>query len=122
MALDALLLMRQTLTQTIADAFISCWNAKFTYWTKRPNMRDASIATIIPTPNFPSYPSGHSTISSAAAVVLDHFFPDQKWLAMATEAKDSRLWAGIHFPIDNEEGFAVGLKIGKFAVASTAGQ
>lgn len=117
-SLAELLRMRQTLTMAIADSFISCWNAKFTYWTKRPNMRDAGIVTIIPTPNFPGYPSGHSTISAAAAVVLNHFFPDPKWLIMAKEAKDSRLWAGIHFPVDNDQGFAVGLAIGQSALAT----
>jgi hypothetical protein len=32
---------------------------------------------LIPTPNFPSYTSGHSTISSTASVILGELFPDE---------------------------------------------
>jgi hypothetical protein len=111
--------MRANLAMTLADAFISCWDTKFTYWTKRPNMRDASIKTVIPTPNFPSYTSGHATISAAASVVLTHYFPESEnmWKSSAEQARDSRLWAGIHFSQDNEEGFAMGEKIGNFAIS-----
>ena len=38
----------------------------------------------------------------------------------AAEAKDSRLWAGIHFPIDNEVGAALGRQVGR-RVAEVAG-
>src|SRR5262249_29390239 len=58
-----------------ADAFIACWNAKFTYWSIRPVTAiraslDPRWSPYIYTPSFPSYPSGHSTTSSAAATVL----------------------------------------------------
>ena len=79
---------------------------KYTYWTARPITADPTLDCLIPTPPFPSYTSGHSTISAAAATVLGHLFPDDA-AALATraeEAKDSRLWAGIHFPLDNEMG------------------
>ena len=70
---------------------------------------------MIPTPNFPSYLSGHSTVSSAAALILGQLFPDKAiyFLSQAHEAAMSRLWAGIHFPQDNNNGFAVGQQIGK---------
>jgi hypothetical protein len=56
------------LNTTQADAFIACWNAKFTHWTKRPvtlirAMLDPEYLPLIPTPPFPAYPSGHSTTS-----------------------------------------------------------
>jgi hypothetical protein len=35
----------------------------------------------------------------------------------ASEAKNSRLWAGIHFPIDNEMGALGGGMIGRLVVA-----
>ncbi|HEU5431516.1 MAG TPA: phosphatase PAP2 family protein, partial [Thermomicrobiales bacterium] len=51
----------------MADALICCWDAKFAYWTERPITADPSLAVLFPTPPFPSYPSGHATLSAAAA-------------------------------------------------------
>ena len=55
-----------------ADAFIACWNAKYTYWTERPVTAiraslDRDWSPYVYTPSFPSYPSGHSTTSAAAS-------------------------------------------------------
>lgn len=107
--------VRASLTAAMADAFVNCWRTKFTFWTARPSKRDTSIVLDIPLPLFPSYPSGHSTISGAAATVLSKAFPDdaEYFTAAAREAADSRLWAGIHFPNDNEQGLAMGKEIGK---------
>jgi membrane-associated phospholipid phosphatase len=103
----------------MADGFICCWDAKYTYWTERPITADPTLDVLISTPPFPSYTSGHSTISTAAATVLGYLFPaDQADLATrANEAKSSRLWAGIHFPIDNEMGALGGGMIGRLVVA-----
>jgi membrane-associated phospholipid phosphatase len=113
-ALQAALVLART-SVAMADSSICCWDAKYTYWTLRPITADPDLDVLIPTPPFPSYTSGHSTISAAAATVLGHVFPtDQTELAAkATEAKDSRLWAGIHFPIDNEMGALGGSVIGR---------
>ena len=103
----------------IADGFICCWDAKYTYWTERPITADPSLDVLIPTPPFPSYTSGHSTITTAAATVLGHLFPadEDALLARADEAIRSRLWAGIHFPIDIEMGALGGGIIGRLVVA-----
>jgi membrane-associated phospholipid phosphatase len=105
-------------TVAMADAFVCCWDAKYTYWSARPITADPSLDVLIPTPPFPSYTSGHSTISAAAATVLSHLFPaDAADLAdQAAEAKNSRLWAGIHFPIDNEMGATGGGMVGRLVV------
>lgn len=102
----------------MADGFICCWDAKYTYWTERPITADPGLDVLIPTPPFPSYTSGHSTISTAAATVLGYLFPpDEADLAeRADEAKNSRLWAGIHFPLDNEMGALGGGMIGRLVV------
>jgi hypothetical protein len=103
------------LAQSLADSFLECWTTKYTFWTKRPSMDDASIADHLEMDNplFPSYVSGHSTISRTAAGVLGALLPAKRelWLSNAEEAKNSRLWAGIHFPYDNEQGFALGEKV-----------
>ena len=65
---------------TMFDAAIGCWDGKLAYWLIRPWQADPAI-TIVPAvgkPNHPSYPSGHSCISSAAAAVLSQFFPAQR--------------------------------------------
>jgi hypothetical protein len=98
----------------MADAEIACWDAKYAYWTARPITLDPTLNVLFPTPPFPSYPSGHSTISNAAAVVLAHFFPDEQTdlLALAAQAAASRGWAGIHFPLDNDTGLLLGRAVG----------
>jgi hypothetical protein len=107
-----------------ADAFIACWDAKYTYWSGRPAALIKGFASTIITPNFPSYISGHSTLSGASSVVLAAFFPaDAGTLAaQAEEAALSRLYGGIHWRSDNEVGLEVGRRIGELAVARAAGQ
>ena len=102
----------------MADAFVCCWNAKYTYWSARPIQGDATLDVLFPTPPFPSYTSGHATISGAAATVLGGVFPsDAHDLdARALEAKNSRLWAGFHYPIDNDVGVAHGRQIGRLVL------
>jgi len=109
---------------TIADAFISCWDTKFTYWTKRPIERGLPRLPVVVTPNFPSYTSGHSTVSAAAATILSKYFPENEteWMRLAEEAKNSRLWAGIHFDIDNQVGFEIGKEIANFILQKTEEQ
>ncbi len=70
--------------------------------------------TVITTPNFPTYTSGHSTISAAAAAVLAEVFPAERdyFIQQSEEAALSRLYGGIHFRHDNEEGTRVGTEIG----------
>jgi membrane-associated phospholipid phosphatase len=102
-----------------ADAFIACWDAKYAYWSGRPIGLIPGFASTIITPNFPSYISGHSTVSGASSVVLAAFFPsDAKSLrAQAEAAAISRLYGGIHWPSDNNVGLDVGRQIGAIAVA-----
>ncbi len=109
---------QKILAQTIADGFLECWKVKYTYWTARPDMRIPGLITSMPDPAFPSYLSGHSTISAAAATVLGVLVPQKKsyWMTMAEEARDSRLYAGIHFEVDNTNGFALGKKIGTVVI------
>lgn len=86
------------LNTALFSASIVCWKVKFTHMQARPIQE---IRKILPlenvttwdtsvvqnnvwkpwqrlngrTPPFPDFMSGHSTFSSAAAVVFDHFFP-----------------------------------------------
>jgi hypothetical protein len=103
---------------TLQDAGICCWDAKYYYYYPRPNQMDKKVKTSVGLPNFPSYTSGHSTFSGAAAEVLSHIFPaeKQKLEAMANEASVSRIYGLIHYRFDCEAGLSAGHKVGEFAV------
>ena len=124
----------------VHDAFIQCWNAKYLTNGQRPETYiqhtiDAGWLPYLVTPNFPTYTSGHSTQSGAAATVLTDMFgtkaftdtthtdhgllPPQAPRAFgsfdkaADEAALSRLFGGIHFAFDNDDGLASGRCIGR---------
>ena len=124
-----------------ADAFIGCWNTKFQYDLVRPftyirKVIDPKWNALLITPPFPEYPSGHSTNSAAAALVLTSIFgesyafedatpkadglPSRKFASFADAAKEaanSRLLGGIHFRAAIERGLDQGRCIGAYAVA-----
>ena len=94
---------------------------------------DLSWAPLIATPPFPSYTSGHATFSGAAAAVLTGFFGRDR-IAFTVESEDpavgnrsfrsfshaatesalSRLYGGIHWNFDNDDGLAAGAELGRF--------
>ena len=95
------------------DAFIASQDGKFAYWYLRPHQLDPAIVPLFPVPNFPSYPSNHSTFSAARSEVLAYLFPTRADFvrALGKEAGDSRIWAGIHYPMDNVAGVALGKSV-----------
>ena len=124
----------------LADAGILCWDCKYklSFWRPvtgihhadqdgNPNTQaDAAWKPLLDTPPFPSYTSGHSTFSGAAAAVLADVFGDnisfqttsdglpgvtrsfKSFWAAAEEAGQSRIYGGIHWQFDNTEGLALG--------------
>ena len=122
------------------DGFIACWKAKYKTNTIRPEtvinkVVDPSWQPYIQTPPFPSYVSGHSVISAASAEVMSHHFGDNfaytdtselefgipnrsftSFRQAALEASWSRLYGGIHFRSDLENGNLVGKQIGEYIV------
>ncbi len=110
------------LTLAMNDAFIAAWHSKYQVNLIRPVTYVQLVIdsnwtpSLMNTPPFPEYPSGHSVQSSAAAGVLtamfgadsaftDNAHNDRGWgprnfksfKAAADEAALSRLYAGIHF-------------------------
>jgi hypothetical protein len=98
---------------------------------------DTEWTSFIPTPPFPSYTSGHSTFSGASAALLAAFFgtdeiaftdsaegyvvPDRSFTSLsqaAEEAMNSRLYGGIHWRYDNEDGLAAGTALGTYVFAT----
>jgi membrane-associated phospholipid phosphatase len=106
------------LNMAMHDAAVGCWSVKFQYFNPRPSQLDPSIKTMIGLPNFPAYPSGHSTFSAAASSVLGHFFPASsgEFEAMSEEAGMSRLYGAIHYRSDIEGGKLHGRRIGGHVV------
>ena len=107
------------LNMGIMDAGIACWDAKYYYHYPRPVQAVSGFKTILGTPNFPSYTSGHSTFSGAAAGILGQLFPDKKMQCdeWALEASNSRIYGGIHYRYDCEAGLEAGYKISDFVLA-----
>lgn len=142
-----------------ADAAIATWHSKYHYDILRPETairqrarefkrlglnvtHDPHWESLLPTPPFPSYTSGHSGFSTSSAVViaavvgrddipfssepLDRInWPSQlrgvrlNWnslMAAADEASKSREYGGIHWEADHEEGLHLGHEIGQYVV------
>jgi PAP2 superfamily len=95
------------------DAFIACHDAKYTYWVPRPTQVDPEIPLTIGLPNHPSYPSNHACVSGAVGLALDAQFPDQggRYFTMARQAGESRIYAGIHYRFDVDDGFVIARKV-----------
>lgn len=125
---NARLLARLNLS--IADALIACWDAKYFYQSWRPitaiQLEDPTWTPLFATPAHPEYPSGHSTLAGAAAMVLADYFGDDTpfvlesqadpdWLryfpsfsASLADVTDARVFAGIHFRTACDDGQTVG--------------
>lgn len=127
---------------TIADAIISCWDEKYRSIVIRPetyinNYIDQSWMPLLQTPPFPEYTSGHSVISSSAAVMLTKIFGDQfsftdstevefdvaprsfkSFNQAAEEAAASRFYGGIHYDAAIVNGLTEGRKIGNYVLAN----
>src|SRR3982074_3909581 len=84
---------------TYQDAWITTQDAKFTYWTARPNMFDPSFTTLFPNPPHPSYVSNGSALATSPALITAHFFPrdPHALIKKANEYGDARRRAGISF-------------------------
>jgi hypothetical protein len=97
------------------NAGIACWTVKYSFWVPRPSQVDSSINAHIKIPNFPAYPSGHSCFSWAAVKSLEKDFPSisARLRRFAAEASESRIIAGVHYPMDCAAGKHLGSFIGE---------
>jgi membrane-associated phospholipid phosphatase len=104
---------------TMFDAFIASQDGKFAYWYIRPSQLDTTIVPLFAVPPFPSYPSNHSTFSAARGEILAYLFPTRADFvrAVAKEGGDSRIWAGIHYPMDNVSGVTLGKSVAQVFIS-----
>jgi hypothetical protein len=138
----------------MADAAIACWEAKYHYVFWRPvtaipladtdgnsdTIADPSWTPLLVTPNHPEYPSGHSTVSGAAAAVLANYFGEvtsfsvdsdvmtdvirsfPNFTAALNEIKNARIFAGIHFRSACDDGQVVGNLVAQYVMDHAFGQ
>ncbi len=126
----------------LMDGFISCWDEKYRSNLIRPETIineyiDEKWLPILQTPPFPEYTSGHSVISTAAAVALTSIFGENfaytddveveyglperdfdSFLDASQEAAISRLYGGIHYRPAIDNGVSQGKKLGEFIVSN----
>ena len=125
---------------TLHDAFLNCWTWKYQLNLIRPvtyirDHVDPAWNTLVNTPQFPEYTSGHSVSSGAAEVVLTTLFGSfpfvdatgvprglaertfTSFTHAAEEAAISRLYGGIHYPMGIENGLAQGREVGRLVDA-----
>ncbi|MFC0274376.1 vanadium-dependent haloperoxidase [Metabacillus herbersteinensis] len=102
----------------INDTMMIVWDLKYRWDVARPDQYDQEMRTLLCTPRFPTYPSGHATMSGCTEVLLSYFFPEEarKLHKIAEDDAVSRLYAGVHFPSDNDEGLQLGRYIGTVIV------
>lgn len=117
-SLPEIITARSSLMMGIYDSTIVGFSAKYQFLRMRPQEFDPSIHYEIPVPKHPSYPANHALLAWTAATILSHYFPSEKdhWEALAEESGWSRVWAGIHYPIDLQAGKDMGIKIGQKVV------
>ncbi len=145
---NALLYAR--VAQAMDDAMIAVFEAKYHYNFWRPvtairngdidgndaTSREASWTSLIESPMYPEYPSGHTSLAGAVTAVLraeigtgptpvlETTSPTAKgatrrWTSLdelVEEVSNARIYAGIHYRFATAVGAAMGRRIGELAV------
>ena len=121
------------------DSAVKVWHEKYFFNVERPDgyiQRNIAPAweSLHPSPPFPSYLSGHATLGAASASVLESLLGRpfaltdrthegrkeflgmprkfDSFRAMARENAMSRMFIGVHYRMDCEEGLRLGALVG----------
>jgi membrane-associated phospholipid phosphatase len=141
------------LNLSMADAAIACWDTKYRYVFWRPltairaGDTDNNTATEpdttwtpwldfypVGTPPHPEYPSGHSTVSGAAAFVLADAFGDHTPFSVTSDVRpgtrnfasfssataeiaDARVFGGIHYRTSCVRGNSLGQAVAEYVLS-----
>lgn len=136
------------LNASAADAAISCWRAKFDFAFWRPitaiqladtdgnpaTVAEPTWTSLIVTPPYPDYPSGHACLSGAYARGLSALFGarhiDLNVSSAATkttrhyetarelneDTMNARIWLGLHFRRAMTDGNGLGQDVARFVL------
>jgi hypothetical protein len=102
------------------DAFVACWDAKFTYWSMRPDEIDPTFTPLFRASPYPSYPSAASCVTQGVFTVMAYLFPRDlgTFYALAEEAGEARIGpAGIHIRSDVTVGRDLGWAVAQRVIA-----
>jgi hypothetical protein len=140
MTLDRTAELYALTANAMADACITVWNTKYRVNLLRPKTYinenfEAGWEPYVETPPFAGYTSGHSGFSGAAAEILTALIGDNKpfvdsshvkigllprefpsFREAAAEAAKSRMYGGIHFDCDIDDGLVQGKCVGNYVL------
>ncbi|TCC66608.1 hypothetical protein E0H73_05405 [Kribbella pittospori] len=126
-----------------ADALIACWRAKYDYAYWRPitairladtdgnraTTPDPAWTSLVPTPPYPDYVSGHACVSGATSETFSRLFGERSInltvsstvtgttrhfrtaAALDAETKNARIWLGLHFRQAMDDGNRLGHRV-----------
>jgi hypothetical protein len=106
------------LSVAIYDATVAAWDSKYTYNRPRPSVAEPALKTALPNPGTPSYPSEHAVVAGAASAVLAYLFPAKAdtFAAMAEEAAQVWVQAGVNYPSDAKAGLDLGRAVAAMVI------
>ena len=135
------------LNMSMADALTTLFETKYHYLVWRPitairagdddgndkTAGDPDFATLLPTPCYPAYPSGHAGVSNAGREILQKSYGNGRhWIALdhanlpgierqythlkqiADDIDDARIYAGIHFRFDQDAAVHLGTHVANY--------
>ncbi|SDO12170.1 phosphatase PAP2 family protein [Alkalicoccus daliensis] len=103
-----------TLALSIGVVFIIENSLNWVFQRPRPPLTEDGVRQLVDLALTSSFPSGHAASSFAAMTVLVCFFSSAKYwaLPLAVIFSYSRLYVGMHFPLDSIAGAVLGIITG----------
>jgi len=100
-------------TIVVAVSDLAATGLKGVFGVERPSARYAEPRPLVPAPHDGSFPSGHAATSFAAATVLTLYLPRWAplWILLAVAIGFSRVYVGVHYPLDVVGGAVLGVLV-----------